>query len=87
MTTASPPAKTAPSSRKAARVAWLFPGRTELALVVNWHQETMEAMLQDLRTARELEYVKDLTQIAGLRLLSAQCSMALALCRAERDAA
>jgi len=87
MTTASRAPKTAQSSRNAPRAAWLFPGRTELALVVNWRQATMESMLHDLKIARELEYVKDMTQIAGLRLLSAQCSTALALCRAERDAA
>jgi hypothetical protein len=87
MTTASTSAKPAPTTRKAVRAVWLFPGRTELTLVVNWRQETMETMLHDLRSARQLECVKDLTQIARLRLLSAQCSTALALCQAERDAA
>ena len=86
MTTASAAAKPAPTPRKV-RAAWLFPGRTELTLAVNWRQEALEAMLHDLRSARQLEYVKDLAQIARLRLLSAQCSSALALCQAERDAA
>lgn len=87
MTTASASAKPAPATRKPVRAAWLFPGRTELTLAVNWRQEALEAMLHDLRSARQLEYVKDLAQIARLRLLSAQCSTALALCQAERDAA
>jgi len=87
MTTASPTVSTAPTTRKAVRAAWLFPGRTELTLVVNWRHETMEAMLHDLRTARECEHARDLNQIARLRLLSAQCSTALAMCQAERDAA
>lgn len=47
----------------------------------------MEAMVYDLETAREVEDVKDLTLIARLRRLSAECSMALALCRAEHDTA
>jgi hypothetical protein len=87
MTTASAPAKPASATRKAVRAAWLFPGRTELTLAVNWRQETLEAMLHDLRNARQLEHIKDLAQIAGLRRLSAQCASALALCQAERDAA
>jgi hypothetical protein len=87
MTTASAAASTAPTTRKAARAAWLFPGRTELTLAVNWRQEALEAMLHDLRSARQLAYVKDLAQIGRLRLFSAQCSSALALCQAERDAA
>ncbi len=87
MTTASATAKSAPIRCKSARAAWLFPGRTELTLVVNWRHEAMEAMLCDLRTARECEHARDLAQIARLRLLSAQCTTALTLCQAERDAA
>jgi hypothetical protein len=87
MTTASATASTPRTSHNATRAAWLFHGRTELALVVNWHQATMEGMLHDLKIARELEYVKDLIQIARLRLFSAQCSMALARCRTEQDTA
>lgn len=86
MTTASASAKAAPTTRKPVR-AWLFPGRTELTLAVNWRQETVEAMVHDLRNARQLEHIKDLAQIARLRLLSAQCATALAMCQAERDAA
>jgi hypothetical protein len=86
VTTISHTARTAQTSHSAPR-AWLFPGKMDLALVVNWRQAPMEAMVHDLERARELEDVKDLTLIARLRLLSAECSMALALCRVEQDAA
>jgi hypothetical protein len=86
VTTISHPARTAQTSQSAPR-AWLFPGKIDLALVVNWRQAPMEAMVHDLEIAREVEHVKDLTLIARLRLLSAECSMALALCRAEQDPA
>jgi hypothetical protein len=82
MTTASH----ARTSHTAARAAWIFPGRINLALVVNWRQATMETMLHDLKIARELENTRDLTLISRLRQLSAECSMALALCRTEHDA-
>jgi hypothetical protein len=87
VTAASQTARTARTSRAPARTAWIFPGRIDLALVVNWHRATVEAMLHDLKIAREREFAKDSTLIAGLRLLSAECSMALAVCRTQRDAA
>lgn len=65
----------------AAKAAWLFPGRTELAIAFNWRQAAVEVMVHDLRLARELEEAKDSTQIARLRLLSARCELALARCR------
>lgn len=83
MPLASRIAVTDPKPHDAPRTAWLFPGRIELALAVNWRQGTMETMVQDLRTAREHERVKDLSQIAGLRLLSDHCATALARCRLE----
>jgi hypothetical protein len=87
VTAASQTARPARTSRHPARTAWIFPGRIDLALVVNWHRVTVEAMIQDLKFAREREFDKDSTLIAGLRLLSAECSMALAVCRTQRDAA
>ena len=87
MTIASHNARIDRTPHTATRAAWLFAGRIQRALVINWRQAAIKAMVHDLRVARELEQVKDLAQIAGLRLLSAQCSMALARCRAERDAA
>jgi hypothetical protein len=73
-------------SQTAAR-AWLFPGRIDLAMVVNWKQATMETMLHDLKNAREQEDVRDSTLIAGLRQFSVECARTLALCRTERGAA
>jgi hypothetical protein len=84
VTTTSHTASTAQTSRTATQAAWLFPGRTELALVVNWRQATMEAMLHDLKTARELEYLRDSTLF---RLFSARCSMARAFRRTDQHAA
>ena len=66
---------------------WIYPGKIDLALVVNWRQAPMEALVRDLETAREVENVRDLTLIARLRRLSAECSKALDLCRAEQAAA
>jgi hypothetical protein len=88
MTTAGRTARTARTSHYAtSRAAWLFPGATKLELAVNCYQFTMEETLHNLEIARGLEYIKDLTQIAELRLLSAQCSMALERCRMEPGAA
>jgi hypothetical protein len=87
VTAASQTARTARTSRNPARTAWVYPGRINLALVVNWHRSTVEAMLHDLKIARERELAKDSTLIAGFRLLSAECSMALAVCRMQPDAA
>lgn len=70
-----------PTPNTAVQPAWLFPGRSELAIVVNWRQAAVEVMVHDLRLARELEQVKDSIQIARLRLLSARCELALARCR------
>jgi hypothetical protein len=84
---ASQTARPAQTSRNPTRTAWIFPGKIDLALVVNWHRATVDAMLHDLKVAREREFAKDSTLIAGLRLLSAECSMALAMCRTHRDAA
>ena len=81
MTTASRTARGRPTPNTAAQPAWLFPGRTEMAIVVNWRQATVEMMVHDLRLAREREQVKDSVQIARLRLLSARCELALARCR------
>jgi hypothetical protein len=81
MTIASRTAKARPTSNAAAQPAWLFPGRTELAITVNWRLATIETMVHDLRIAREREEAKDFTQIARLRLLSARCELALARCR------
>lgn len=86
MTSTSHTARPYQSPRSATRI-WIYPGKIDLALVVNWRQAPMEAMVRDLETAREVEDVKDLTLIARLRRLSAECSKALALCRAEQDAA
>ena len=80
MTIASSTAKGRPTPNTAAKTAWLFPGRTELAIAVNWRQAAIEVMVQDLRLARELEELKDTAQIARLRLLSARCELALARC-------
>ena len=65
----------------AASPAWLFPGKIELAITVNWRQAAVDVMVHDLRLARELEQVKDSIQIARLRMLSARCELALARCR------
>ena len=81
MTIASRTAKARPTPNAAAQPAWLFPGRTELAITVNWRLAAIEVMVHDLRRAREREEVKDSTQIARLRLLSARCELALARCR------
>jgi hypothetical protein len=87
MTIASHTARDHPTPNNASQAAWLFPGRTELALAVNWRQAAVEVMVRDLRLAREREQVKDSSQIARLRLLSAQCLTALARCRTlETDA-
>lgn len=82
MTIANPTARSRPTPDAAAQPVWLFPGRTELAITVNWRLAAIEVMVHDLRRARELEEVKDTTQIARLRLLSARCELALARCRA-----
>jgi hypothetical protein len=87
VTAASQTARTARTTRNPSRTVWICPGRIDLALVVNWHRATVEAMIHDLKIAREREFAKDSTLIAGLRLLSAECSMALAVCRTQRDAA
>jgi len=81
MTIASRTATGQPRPNAAVQPAWLFPGRTELAIAVNWRQAAIEVMVHDLRLARELEQVKDSIQIASLRLLSARCELALARCR------
>jgi hypothetical protein len=86
VTTACQTTRPCQSPRSATRI-WIYPGKIDLALVVNWRQAPMEAMVHDLAIAREVEHVRDLTLIARLRLLSAECSMALALCRAEQDTA
>ena len=77
MTTTSHPA--------ANHAAWIFPGRINLALVVNWRQAPMEMMLHDLKVARELESTRDSTLISRLRQLSEECSMALAMCRTRHE--
>ncbi len=82
MTTASRTAKARPSPNMPAQSAWLFPGKTELAITVNWRQAANEVMVHDLRLAREVEEVKDSIKIARLRMLSARCELALARCRA-----
>ena len=71
-----------PMPKNATQAAWLFPGRTELAITVNWCQAAVDTLVDDLRLARELEDVKDSVQIARLRRLSARCELALARCRA-----
>jgi hypothetical protein len=82
MTIASRTAKGRPVPTTPAHPAWLFPGRAELAIAVNWRLAAIEVMVRDLRLAREREEEKDSTQIARLRLLSARCELALARCRA-----
>ena len=81
MTIASRTARNRQTSNTAAQPVWLFPGRTELAITVNWRLAAIEVMVQDLRRARELEEVRDSNQIDRLRLLSARCELALARCR------
>jgi hypothetical protein len=82
MTIASRTATGRPTPSTPAQAAWLFPGRTELAITVNWRLAAIEAMVRDLKFAREREEVKDSLQISRLRLLSARCESALARCRA-----
>ena len=81
MTIASRTAAGRPTPSTPAQPAWLFPGRTELAISVNWRLAAIEAMVCDLKFARECEEVKDAIQLARLRLLSARCELALARCR------
>jgi hypothetical protein len=81
MTIATRTATARPTPSTPAQPAWLFPGRTEMAITVNWRLAAIEAMVRDLRLAREREEVKDTLQIARLRLLSARCELALARCR------
>jgi hypothetical protein len=81
MTIASRTAKARPTPSPSAQPAWLFPGRTELAISINWRLAAIEVMVCDLKLAREREEVKDSMQIARLRLLSARCELALARCR------
>ncbi|HUE44792.1 MAG TPA: hypothetical protein VMO81_00945 [Aestuariivirgaceae bacterium] len=81
MTIASRTARGRPTPDTPAQPAWLFPGRTELAITVNWRLAAIEVMVRDLRLAREREEVKDSIQIARLRLLSARCELTLARCR------
>jgi hypothetical protein len=69
------------------RAAWLFPGRITLALVANWRHPSLEAGLHELMIARERERGTDLSLIAGLRQLSAKCSLALTRCRTAEEAA
>jgi hypothetical protein len=52
MTIASHTARDRPTPNNAAQAAWLFPGRTELALAVNWRQAAVEVMVRDLRLSR-----------------------------------
>ena len=80
-TIASCTAKGRPTPKLPAQPAWLFPGKTGLAIAVNWRLAAIEGMVHDLRCARELEEARDSSQIARLRLLSARCEMALARCR------
>ena len=84
MPIASRTARGCPTPDTAAQPAWLFPGRTELAITVNWRQVAVEVMVRDLRLARELEEVRDSTQLARLRLLSARCEEVLERCRFSR---
>lgn len=81
MTIASRTAKARSAPNAATQPAWLFPGRSEMAITVNWRLAAIEAMVRDLKLAREREEVKDSIQIARLRLLSARCELALARCR------
>jgi hypothetical protein len=81
MTIASRTAKGRPTPKMPAQPAWLFPGRAQMAITVNWRLAANEMMVRDLRLAREREEVKDSIQIASLRLLSARCEMTLARCR------
>ena len=81
MTIASRTARVRPTPSTPAQPAWLFPGRTEMAITVNWRLAAVEVMVRDLRLTREREEVKDSLQIARLRLLSARCELALARCR------
>jgi hypothetical protein len=81
MTIAKPTARDRRTPKTSAQSAWLFPGSTELAITVNWRLAAIEVMVRDLRRARELEEMKDSTQIARLRLLSARCELTLARCR------
>ncbi len=81
MTIASRTARARPTQSTPAKSAWLFPGRTELGISVNWRLAAIEAMVHDLKFAREREEVKDSLHISRLRLLSARCELALARCR------
>lgn len=81
MSTANRTARARPTTDTATRSAWLFPGRTELAIAVNWRQATVEGLMQDLKLAREREAEKDSTHIARFRRLSARCELALARCQ------
>lgn len=81
------PAMTARPSQTTLAGTWMFPGRIELEIVANWQQAPSEAILQDLKAAREMQEESDSALIAGLRQLSADCSRMLARCRMHRDAA
>lgn len=82
MSIASRTTRDCPATNTAAPSAWLFPGRTELAIAVNWRQAAVEVMMHDLMLAREREAERDSTRIASFGRLSARCELALARCRA-----